>query len=43
MQSCLIFLGLALIGYGLVTVFGWPAITIPAGVLIIVIAVIVFG
>ena len=43
MQSCLIFLGLGLIGYGLVTIFGWPAITIVAGVLMIVIALIVFG
>jgi len=43
MQSSLILLGLALLGYGLVTVFGWPAITIVAGVLMIVIALIVFG
>ncbi len=43
MQSSLILLGLALLGYGLVTVFGWPAITIVAGVLIIVVALIVFG
>ncbi len=43
MQSCLIFLGLVLLGYGLIMVFGWPAIMIVAGVLIIVVALIVFG
>ena len=43
MQSSLILLGLALLGYGLVMVFGWPAITIVSGVLIIVVALIVFG
>ncbi len=43
LQNGLILLGLALLGYGLVTVFGWPAITIVAGVLMIVIALIVFG
>ncbi len=43
LQNCLILLGLALLGYGLVMVFGWPAITIVAGLLIIVVALIVFG
>lgn len=42
-QTAWLLLGLALIGWGLVMLLGWPAIAIVAGVAVIVLAVALFG